>query len=76
MPTLVQISPTGMHLILIPLVLGHLNTTMFLVSFLLSIGDADIKRSARRIVYFNQEHKKIMLVQILHAPQAYARNNA
>jgi hypothetical protein len=55
MPTLVQISPTatGLHLISIPLYLGHLNMTMFLVSFLLSVGEAGIGRSAGRIAYFD-----------------------
>jgi len=53
MPASVLISPAGMHLISIPLVLGHWNTTMFLVSFLSSIGDADVKRSDRQIKYFN-----------------------
>jgi hypothetical protein len=53
MPTLVLISPTGMHLISIPLVLGHSNTAMFLVSFLLSVGDVDVERSDGRIAYFD-----------------------
>ena len=49
---------TGMHLISIPLVLGHLNTTMFHVSFLLSVGDADLKRSDGRIEYFDSRTLK------------------
>jgi hypothetical protein len=52
MPDSMLILVTGMHLISIPLVLGHLNTTMFHVSFLLSVGDADLERSEGRIVYF------------------------
>jgi len=58
MPDLVLISPTGMHLISIPLVMGHLNTTMFHVSFLSSVGDTDLERSDRRIEYFNSRTLK------------------
>jgi len=46
------ISPTGIHSISIPLALDHLNMTMFHVSILSSIGDADLERSDGRIVYF------------------------
>ena len=46
------VSPTGMHLISILLALDNLNTTMFHVSILSSIGDADLERSDGRIVYF------------------------
>jgi hypothetical protein len=57
MPASVLISPTGMHLILIPLVLvGHSNTTMFHVSFLSSIGDADLERSDGQIEYFDSRN--------------------
>jgi hypothetical protein len=52
MPDSMLISPTGMHSISIPLALDHLNMTMFHVSILLSIGDADLERSDGRIVYF------------------------
>jgi hypothetical protein len=41
------------YLISIPLDLGHLNMTMLLVSFLLSVGDAGVGRSAGRIAYFD-----------------------
>jgi hypothetical protein len=56
---LVLISPTGMHLILIPLVLvGHWNTTKFHVSFLSSEGDADLERSDGRFEYFDSRTLK------------------
>ena len=58
MPALVLISPTGMHLISIPLDLGHLNTTIFHVSFLLRVGDADLERSDGRIKYFDSRTLK------------------
>ena len=58
MPDLMLISPTGMHLILTPLVLGHLNTTMFHVSFLLRVGDADLERRDGRIRYFDSRTLK------------------
>jgi hypothetical protein len=57
-PDSMLILVTGMHLISIPLVLGHLNTTMFHVSFLLSVGEADLERSDGRIDYLTREHKK------------------
>jgi hypothetical protein len=53
MLTLVLISRLRMHLILLPLVLGHLNTTIYLVSFLLSVccsySNAYVGRSTRQI---------------------------
>ncbi len=58
MPDSMLISPTGMHLILTPLVLGHLNTTMFHVSFLSRVGDADLERSNGRIEYFDSRTLK------------------
>jgi hypothetical protein len=49
-----------MHLISLPLVLvGHSNTTMFHVSFLSSVGNADLKRSDGRIEYFDLGTLKI-----------------
>ncbi len=51
--TLVLISHSRMHLILLPLVLGHLNTTIYLVSFLMSVccgySNAYTKRSTWQI---------------------------
>ena len=58
MPDSMLILATRMHLISIPLVLGHLNTTMFHVSFLLSVGDADLKRSDGRIKYIDSRTLK------------------
>jgi hypothetical protein len=58
MPDSMLISATGMHLISIPLVLGNLNTTMFHVRFLLSVGDADLERSDGRIEYFDSRTLK------------------
>jgi hypothetical protein len=58
MPDSRLISPTGTHLISIPLVLDHLNTTMFHASFLLSVGNADLERSDGQIKYFDSRTLK------------------
>ncbi len=48
----------GMHLISNPFALGHLNTIMSCVSFLLSVGYADANRSAGQIAYIDSRTEK------------------